>query len=96
MSEMSSGLAASTVDSRHHEQDLAGFSEVERSRDSAVVAPAVGTGSDPPDVSPGLARTPSKFAKLDFHGQVQGNGNSVQQLPEDEHTVSSTEQTSLV
>lgn len=32
---MSSGLAASTVDSRSHEQDLAGFTEVEHSRQSA-------------------------------------------------------------
>lgn len=35
ISEMSSGLAASTVDSRTHEQDLAGFPEVEHSRQSA-------------------------------------------------------------
>lgn len=34
ISEMSSGLAASTVDSRGHEQDLAGFPEVEHSRQS--------------------------------------------------------------
>ena len=34
ISEMSSGLAASTVDSRTHEQDLAGFPEVEHSRQS--------------------------------------------------------------
>ena len=33
---MSSGLAASTVDSRTHEQDLAGFPEVEHSRQSTT------------------------------------------------------------
>ena len=88
MSEMSSGLAASTVDSRHHEQDLAGFPEVERSRDSAVVAAVPGIGSDPPDFPFGLEHSPSKFAKLDLNGQVQGIVTSAQQPAEDEQAVS--------
>ena len=72
MSEMSSGLAASTVDSRHHEQDLAGFPEVERSHASAVaIAPDAALAQTA--VSNGAVQPPAGVAAKDIVGQVNAS-----------------------
>ncbi len=87
MSEVSSGLGASTVDSRHHEQDLAGFPEVEHSRNSvtAHVADSVREGADVPAA---LVHSPSKFAARESSGEAQAIGTSVHPTSEDMQTVS--------
>ena len=88
ISEMSSGLGASTVDSRHHEQDLAGFPEVEHSRDSTVSRVADTSGDDMDAAATSLVHSPSKFAARDRSGQTQAIGTSVHPSTEDMHTVS--------
>ena len=78
ISEMSSGLGASTVDSRQHEQDLAGFPDVEHSRDSALSAVAEAfEGGDKPEPQAGLVRSPVKTAASENSGDAQGIGTSV-------------------
>ena len=75
---MSSGLGASTVDSRQHEQDLAGFPDVEHSRDSALSAVAeVFEGGDKPEPQASLVRSPVKTAASENSGDAQGIGTSV-------------------
>ncbi|KAL0050284.1 hypothetical protein WJX82_008110 [Trebouxia sp. C0006] len=85
MSEVSSGLGASTVDSRHHEQDLAGFPEVEHSRNSvtAHLADSVREGADVPAA---LVHSPSKFAARESSGEAQAIGTSVHPTSEDMQT----------
>ena len=77
ISEMSSGLGASTVDSRQHEQDLAGFPDVEHSRDRALSVVAEGLEGDSPGVQPSLVHPPVKFAASESSGDAQGIGTSV-------------------
>lgn len=77
ISEMSSGLGASTAGSRQHEQDLAGFPDVEHSRDSALSAVAEGFEGDGSGVQPSLVHPPVKFASSESSGDAQGIGTSV-------------------
>lgn len=87
MSEVSSGLGASTVDSRHHEQDLAGFPDVEHSRNS-VTAHVVESVREEADVPAVLVHSPSKFAAREGSGEAQAIGTSVHPTSEDMQTVS--------
>ena len=77
ISEMSSGLGASTVDSRQHEQDLAGFPDVEHSRDSALSAVAEAFEGDVTEPQASLVRSPVKTAASENSGDAQGIGTSV-------------------
>lgn len=88
LSEVSSGLGASTVDSRHHEQDLAGFPEVEHSRGSAISHVAEAT-KDEADVPASLVHSPSKFAARGHMGEGQAIGTSVHPSTQDMQIVSS-------
>ena len=72
-----SQLGASTVDSRQHEQDLAGFPDVEHSRDSALSVVAEGLEGDSPGVQPSLVHPPVKLAASESSGDAQGIGTSV-------------------
>ncbi|KAL0041347.1 hypothetical protein WJX79_000374 [Trebouxia sp. C0005] len=85
MSEVSSGLGASTVDSRHHEQDLAGFPDVEHSRNS-VTAHVVESVREEADVPAVLVHSPSKFAAREGSGEAQAIGTSVHPTSEDMQT----------
>lgn len=87
ISEMSSGLGASTVDSRQHEQDLAGFPDVEHSRDSALSAVAEAFEGDKPEPQASLVRTPVKTAASDNSGEAQGIGTSVHPSRQDVQVV---------
>jgi len=87
ISEVSSGLGASTVDSRHHEQDLAGFPEVEHSRNS-VTAYVADSVREEADVPAALVHSPSKFATRECSGEAQAIGTSVHLTSEDMQTVS--------
>ena len=87
MSEVSSGLGASTVDSRHHEQDLAGFPEVEQSRNS-VTAHVADSVREEADVPAALVQSPSKFAARESSGEAQAIGTSVHPTSADMQTVS--------
>ena len=74
---MSSGLGASTVDSRQHEQDLAGFPDVEHSRDSALSAVPEAFEGDDPQPQASLVRSAVKTAASENSGDPQGIGTSV-------------------
>lgn len=88
ISEMSSGLGASTVDSKHHEQDLAGFPEVEHSRDSALSAVAEGFEESNLQLQTSVVHSPIKFAASEHSGEAQGIGTSVHPSSHDLHSVS--------
>ena len=75
MSEMSSGLAASTVESRHHEQDLAGFPEVERSHASAVPLASDAAVSQQAGLA-GAVHPPANLPVKDSDGQVNASGSA--------------------
>ncbi|KAL0042207.1 hypothetical protein WJX77_006142 [Trebouxia sp. C0004] len=85
ISEVSSGLGASTVDSRHHEQDLAGFPEVENSRNS-VTAHVAESAREEADAPAALVPSPSKFAARESSGEAQAIGTSVHPTSEDMQT----------
>ena len=87
ISEMSSGLGASTVDSRQHEQDLAGFPDVEHSRDSALSAVAEAFEGDDPQPQASLVRSPVKTAASENSGDAQGIGTCVHPSRQDIQTV---------
>lgn len=88
ISEMSSGLGASTVDSRQHEQDLAGFPDVEQSRDSTLSAVAEAFEGDDPQAQASLVRSPVKTAASENSGDAQGIGTSVHPSRQDIQAVS--------
>ena len=88
VSEMSSGLGASTVDSKHHEQDLAGFPEVEHSRESALSAVAEGFEEKSPQLQGSMVHSPIKLAASEHSGEAQGIGTSVHPSSQDLHSVS--------
>lgn len=86
ISEMSSGLGASTVDSRQHEQDLAGFPDVEHSRNSALSAVAEGLEGNSPGLRASLM--PSvKVAASESNGDAQGIGTSIHPSRQDMQAV---------
>lgn len=76
------------MDSRHHEQDLAGFPEVEHSRGSAISHVAEAT-KDEADVPASLVHSPSKFAARGHMGEGQAIGTSVHPSTQDMQIVSS-------
>ena len=87
---MSSGMAASTVDSRHHEQDLAGFpEEVEHSRDSAVTHVG-GTNKDDGAAQTSVVQSPSKFAAREHSEPAHAIGTGIHPSTAEMHTVSSS------
>ena len=87
ISELSSGLGASTVDSKHHEQDLAGFPEVEHSRDSALSAVAEGFEAAGPPLQSSMVHSPVKTAGSEHSAEAQGIGTSVHPSRHDLHLV---------
>ena len=87
ISEVSSGLGASTVDSRQHEQDLAGFPDVEHSRDSALSAVAEAFEGDATEPQATLVRSPVKTAASENSGDAQGIGTSVHPSRQDVQVV---------
>lgn len=75
------------MDSRHHEQDLAGFPDVEHSRDSALSAVAEASERASPELQATLVQSPLKFATSDNSGDTQGIGTSVHPSRQDMQAV---------
>lgn len=86
---MSSGLGASTVDSKQHEQDLAGFPEVEHSRDSALSAVPEAFENNRPELQASVVQSPVKVATSEDSGDAQGIGTSIHPSSQDMQMVSS-------